>query len=112
MGYMAHDAVIVTISDFGERPDVAAFRQEMPKGFQQLVVGPIPSVTNGYSTYVFAPDGSKEGWGDSDIGDEWRQRFVALFSDGFADVVTVRWGGDFGQEVGVRASDPHEDEGN
>lgn len=115
MGYIAHDAVIVTTSDYpwthpadgSKAPDVEAFRAEMPEELRRLVVGPVESVANGYRTYLFAPDGSKQGWDTSELVDEWRDRFIELFSGGLRDgsspfdVVHIRYGGDFGCEVGT-----------
>lgn len=104
MGYMRHDSVIVVVQDYAldrpGMPDVDAFRQTLPEEYQPLVVGPIPAMINGYVTYFFAPDGSKEGWPESDAGDEYRDRFVELFNFGHADlsspfdVTRVRHGGD------------------
>jgi len=104
MGAIVHDAVIVTVPGYmlaqPDMPDVAAFREEMPEDMRPLLVGPIPALINGYVTWVFAPDGSFERWPESDDGDAWRARFVALFDfryeDGSTpfDVVAVRFGGD------------------
>jgi hypothetical protein len=100
MGYIAHDAVMVTASDYADMPDVEAFRQSLPEEWRPLVIGPIRSVINGYLNFAFLPDGSKEGWDTSDQGDEYRQRFADLFSAGHEDgsspfnVVKVRYGGD------------------
>jgi hypothetical protein len=119
MGYIKHDAVIVTIAGhvFGpgepSAPDVAAFVTSMPEHLRHLVVGPIPAVMNGYVTYVFAPDGSKEGWRDSDEADVWRERFVRLFDftydDGSSpfDVVAVSFGEDQVYEGGARVVYQH-----
>jgi len=113
MGYIAHDAVVVTASDYmldqPEMPDVEAFRQEMPEAMRGLLVGPIQSLTNGYLTWFFAPDGSKEGWGLSDAVEAWRERFVALFGFRYGDgstpfeVVWVRYGGDFVHAISARS---------
>ena len=104
MGYIAHDAVLVTVSSYMTvrpgMPDVEAFRQSLPEEWRPLIIGPVQSVINGYVSFAFLPDGSKEGWGTSDQGDEYRQRFADLFSaryeDGSSpfDVVNVRYGGD------------------
>jgi hypothetical protein len=107
MGYIAHDAVLVTLSDYVQdrhaepsMPDVDAFRASLPEEWRPLVVGPIKALINGYISYAFLPDGSKEGWPPSDAGDEYRDQFAALFSftyeDGSSpfDVVRVRFGGD------------------
>jgi hypothetical protein len=44
-------------------------------------VGPL---VNGYSTYLFASDGSKEGWSSSDAADKLRERFVESAKSRFA----------------------------
>lgn len=102
MGYIKHDSVLVVVNDYvpGQMPDVEAFRQSLPEEWRPLVVGPIPAVVNGYVTYAFLPDGSKEGWPPSDRGDEYRNAFVELFDHGYRDgsspfeVTRVRHGGD------------------
>lgn len=121
MGYIAHDAIIITVSDyandrdFAPGPKVKAFRESLPQEWQALVIGPIHAVVNGYDTYAFLPDGSKENWGTSDQGDEYRRQFKAIFTfqyeDGSSpfDVIEVRYGGDFQVEFdGPRAVDPRE----
>lgn len=108
MGYMTHHAVLVTgpvEMEMELRPDVDGFRAALPEVWRPLVVGPIPAVVNNYVTYVFAPDGSKEGWADSDLGDQYRQQFADLFADkdGWSapDVVIVRYGGDDPESASV-----------
>lgn len=116
MGYYQHDAVIATdmcapgSPRFGGTPDpdIAGLRESMPEALRHLVIGPVSHAANGGVTYVFLPDGSKEGWDTSDAADEWRERFIDRFrwtySDGSSpfDVVHVTFGGDFGAEVGAR----------
>lgn len=111
MGVIKNDAAIVTVSgyilDRPEMPDVEAFRESMPVEFRPLLVGPIPALVNGDVTYVFAPDGSKEGWGLSNDADHWRTEFVDLFGFRYDDgsspfaVVSVRYGGDQVYEGGA-----------
>ncbi len=121
MGYIEHAAVIVTVSDYANDGDLApgpkveALRESLPEQWRPLVIGPVRAVVNGYDTYAFLPDGSKEGWRDSDQGDEYRSQFKAIFAfryeDGSSpfDVVEVRYGGDFQMEFdGPRATDPRE----
>jgi hypothetical protein len=106
MGHVVHHAVIVTIPEYVHKPDdphealmpdIDGFRAALPDLWQPLLVGPIPDVIGGYITYIFAPDGSKEGWPDSDRGDEYRQRFADLFRFRYEDgstpfeVVEVGW---------------------
>lgn len=115
MGYMAHHALIVHIpSSFIENghsllypnikmPNIDAYRNGLPERFQKLLVGPIPCAANGDYVLAFLPDGSKEGWDTSDIGDDIRNTLAALFDirydeeDEYCspfDVVEVRFGGD------------------
>lgn len=92
MGYTKHDAVIATT--FGmDTPDIDAFRESLPPGLRGLVIGPVNDISNnGYATYAFLPDGSKEGWPQSDIADAARERFKALFGAGWW--VHVVYGGE------------------
>lgn len=113
MGYTRHNVIIVTIAGYvkslsadpggGDRmPDIEGFRASMPEEWQRLLVGPATSVVNGYETWAFLPDGSKEGWGTSGLGDQLRERFTNLFQFTYDDgsspfdviVIDVRFGGD------------------
>ena len=69
MGYIRHNAVIVTTWEDAE--GVAAEGRRL--GLQ--VIGPSDEVINGYRTMLVCPDGSKEGWADSDAGDDAREQF-------------------------------------
>lgn len=123
---MRHNTVIVTAAGYAMEgkygvtaPDVEAFRESLPEEWRRLLVGPVQSVVNGYLSFAFLPDGSKEGWEDSDLGDEFRQRFIDLFSFAHGDgsspfdvlVIDARFGGDepgagYEPELIVKAS-PH-----
>ncbi|SHU66940.1 Uncharacterised protein [Mycobacteroides abscessus subsp. abscessus] len=107
MGYIAHHALIVTISGFALKksdkygmPDIAAYREGLPEHFRPLLVGPIPTAANDNWVVAFLPDGSKEGWDTSDEGDRIRNELIDMFKwqyeDGSSpyDVVLVRFGGD------------------
>ncbi len=74
MGYMRHHAIIVTSWD-RELVEKAYLKAEeiFYVGFISNLTGP---TTNGYSSFFVPPDGSKEGWGESDIGDEKRRVFI------------------------------------
>lgn len=79
MGYLVHEMVVVRTSrnlDGGQDAALTAFRETMPKCLQGLLVGPIPCIVNRGSTWLFADDGSKEGWRDSDDARTWREKFV------------------------------------
>jgi len=72
MGYMNHHAIIVTASSGEGINKVHAKACEI---FGELCSEIIDSKMNGYATFFVAPDGSKEGWQDSDEGDERRTEF-------------------------------------
>jgi hypothetical protein len=103
VGTIAHDAVLATAyaPTAADRPAIEAFREGLPESFRQLVVGPIEAAVNGYVTYAFLPDGSKEWWGTSDDADTARAAFVSLFNLSRWDVVSVRYGGDWALERGA-----------
>lgn len=107
MGYMKHEAVIVTMSqDLDGHPDLAAFTSSMPPKYQQLIRGPFPGIVNNYVTWIFVPDGSKEHWEESDDSDLWRDRFIGLWPNDKVSMVHVTFGGDYGADYGadVRAA--------
>ena len=60
----------------------------------------VASPINSYWSFLVAPDGSKEGWGDSDKGDEQRKEFIAWMRKGraedklYLDWVCVQYGDD------------------
>ena len=74
MGYVRHDAVIVTMpgsiltGDYARGqvpvPDIEGFRASLPEDWRPLLVGPAHSVVNDICIVAFLPDGSKEGWDD------------------------------------------------
>jgi hypothetical protein len=71
MGTIHHHAIIVTVdSVHGE--EIAEKAREI---FGERAAGPIPSLRNGYVTIFVAPDGSKEWWDASDLGDAQRLAF-------------------------------------
>lgn len=74
MGYIAHNAIIVT----GYDPKrVEAARQKAAEVFDARQVSSIVTgVVNSYDSFLVGPDGSKEGWSDSNEGDERRNTFL------------------------------------
>jgi hypothetical protein len=61
----------------------------------------VHSKMNGYSHFAIMPDGSKEGWADSDNGDEKRQDFKDMLLQenrigNYCEFVEVRYGRDDG----------------
>lgn len=87
MGYIRHHAIVVT----GEHswPDgwtdhhtIFDARQAAIDAGCHLVTEVVGPGVNGTSSFLVAPDGSKEGWKDSDEGDEARGRFIAWLREG------------------------------
>jgi hypothetical protein len=117
MGYMAHHALIVTFPDYVLNspwmPNVQAFKEKMSPDLAPLLVGPVVAAINGYQTWAFLPDGSKEGWGLSDEGDRVRQEFADLFAiryddgSGPFDVAVIRFGGNEPEKASI--TDPRVD---
>ncbi|CAI8981109.1 putative _PNPOx domain-containing protein [Brevibacillus sp. IT-7CA2] len=82
MGSIRHNAIVVTGADY----DREKFGKAHMKAMELFGVLTSPIVTrnlNGYMSFFVAPDGSKEGWAGSDIGDEKRKEF-ADFIDSLA----------------------------
>lgn len=81
MGYMKHHAIVVTT--WNERTFNSALAKAQSIG---LVVCFGPPLVNGYRTMCVVPDGSKEGWPESDGGDELRTLFKGwLRSQSYGD---------------------------
>lgn len=84
MGNIRHNAIIVTGSDYPdaiEKFDSA--HQKARELFGELVSEPIEGVINGYRSFFVAPDGSKEGWSESDQYDI-KRRELCDFIDSLA----------------------------
>ena len=99
MGYMRHHAIIVTSWD----------EELLKKAHDKAVtifnqVAPItPTDINGYVSFMVAPDGSKEGWAESEMGDDKRNELTEWiesqrYSDGSMsiDYVEIQFGDDNG----------------
>lgn len=71
MGYMrAHTIVVQSWS----KKDIAKAHAKAKEMFP-WVSGISPDQTNGYRAFFVPPDGSKEGWAESDLGDDRRKAF-------------------------------------
>lgn len=105
MGYMKHNAIIVTSWD---AKAVVASHEKAKEVFKKhftshrlidgskLVSEIIDGVVNSQSSFLIAPDGSKEGWEDSKKGDDARAEFLdwLLHYDNYCNYIEVRFGGD------------------
>src|SRR5690348_8955042 len=72
MGWIVHHAIVVTT--YSDEAIGAAYRQAQQ--IFPVVSPPVESEINGYWSLFIPPDGSKEGWPDSDLGDTRREQFA------------------------------------
>ena len=74
MGYMRHHAIVVTSisDDLIKKANAKALGLFGPGGVSTI----LPPQNNGYMTFIVPPDGSKEGWPESDKGDDLREAFI------------------------------------
>ena len=70
MGTIIHHAIVVT---GGKEMLIEAAMTAQNMGF--TVLGPGPSLINGYCSMLVCPDGSKEYWPSSDVFDKKRAEF-------------------------------------
>jgi hypothetical protein len=107
MGYMVHHTIIVTgdgreswmepgratIEDAHAFAVACAGRHDGVCGVSAL----IDTSTNGYRSFMVAPDGSKDGWNTSDKGNNTRAEIVAwLRTIGGFDFAEVQFGDEEG----------------
>lgn len=112
MGYIRNDAVVAIVykpfpdeKHVGFLAHMAALRSEMGERYEHLLVGPIQGV-NCVETWFFAPDGSKEGWQDSNQADVFRAKFVEIvLRTEYPDLVHLRFGGDDRETTIVTTTD-------
>lgn len=71
MGHILHHAIIVTGWDIGYF-NVAC---DKAKELGMSVISQDGVGVNGFKTFLVCPDGSKEGWAESDLGDSQRMEF-------------------------------------
>lgn len=71
MGYMRHNAIVVTSWKEEAIKNAAAMAEKI--GLR--VLSQSEEVMNGYRSLLVCPDGSKEGWEESDRGEEKRGEF-------------------------------------
>lgn len=79
MGHIAHHTIVVT-SWRGE--SIKSAQLEARRTFGSNAVSSVKtSIVNSYYSFFVAPDGSKEGWTESDLGDGRRKRFIDWMKD-------------------------------
>lgn len=112
MGYIRNDAVVASVhkpfpdeKHAGFLDHMATLREEMGERYGHLLVGPIQGV-NRMETWFFAPDGSKEGWEDSNQADVFRAKFIEIVMRAeYPELVHLRFGGDDGETLVVKTTD-------
>ena len=111
MGYIKHDAIICTTwkkEDADEAQKKAIEILEKNKeGSGSLVSEMVEYIINGGYSFFIAPDGSKEGWDDSNVCDNARKDFLDWLSksENYCDYIEVRFGGDDEHEGITRSKD-------
>ena len=103
MGIINHNAVIATTWDKKRAHALQTWLQQHPD-LGSLVIWGEP-MTNGFQTLVCVPDGSKEGWAESDTGDGLRAALIQRleaddYEDGSSPWDWIEVGfGEYGQSV-------------
>lgn len=115
MGYIKHNTIIVTgwlgkdleavhskAKDFFKKK----FSEENRNG-DRLVSSICHGLTNDHNSFFIAPDGSKEGWSTSKLGDEAREEFLdwLMKSKYHCDYLEIRFGGDDENETIIRSNE-------
>ena len=73
VGTIHHHGILVT----GHTEDVLVCQEEILArlGLSALISAPMIGAINDYTSFAVFPDGSKEGWEDSDKGDDSQRRY-------------------------------------
>jgi len=116
MGYIKHHTIVVTTFGFEYLKEAHQKAKEIfennfenepyEKPFGSVLVSDIVyGLKNGQCSFFIAPDGSKEGWGTSDNGDNARKEFLDWLntSENYCDYVEVIFGGDDDNEGIIRS---------
>ena len=110
MGYIAHRALIVT----GDHKQVEEAHAKAVELCSDLVSNIVRGRVNGDSSFMVAPDCSKEGWTDSERGDKERAAMIEWLESTrkrfWLDWVIVRYGGDDSDLAAVETTKTWEDE--
>ena len=89
MGHTVHNAIIVTSYDDKTIEQAAQEAVEL----RMQIIGPSEATLNGYRSLMVCPDGSKEGWEPSELGDAQRERFREWLSGrAYVEWVEVEYG--------------------
>jgi len=86
MGFFNHQAIIVICSNGELAKEVHKKAVEMYPYTTELLVTKV----NAYYSFMLGPDGSKEGWKDSNEGEKLREEFVEYLKH--MNIVLNKWG--------------------
>ena len=107
MSYTIHDAIIVTT----HRMEAAISAREQALLFGLSATDIVESGVNGWMTFLIVPDGSKEGWPESDKGAAAREQWVAWAREQWKAAASPPFdGGAFLHFVHVAYGDTHDEE--
>lgn len=99
MGTHKHELTFAELDGRRNLDPIVEWRAALPEDWQALVVGPVTTPINGYTWMVFLPDGSKEGWDASDLGEVYRAEFRALVERCNGSIILETAHGDAGHSV-------------
>lgn len=104
MGYMRHHAIVVSDYDKRNLEKLQAQAKEIFPSVSEILY----SEVNGYGSFFIPTDGSKEGWPESEEGDERRNKFVEILkASEYPQWVEVQYGDDERETKACRNSDEH-----
>lgn len=104
MGTINNNAVIASTEMKDEVERIRKYIDGL-KAFEKSLFLFSDEAINGKVTVVMVPDGSKEGWSESDVGDESRAAFIkelekTNYKDGSSSWQFIEVGfGDYGQKI-------------
>lgn len=104
MGYIRHHAIVI-VSANNRMIELA---HETAVEYKCTVTPIVDSTVNGYRSFLVCPDGSKEGWLESEAGNEQRELLIKWmnskrYDDGSSSLswVEVEFGGDDAHQINV-----------
>lgn len=93
MGYIRHHAIAVTSGGM----EIKKAHTKAKKIFGNRTSKIIKSNINGFESFFIAPDGSKEGWEDSNKGDDQRHEFIDYLENNLINYCEFFYGDDNGE---------------
>ncbi len=106
MGFIRHNAIVVT---YWKREDVEKAHAKA-KALGMQVTEILVTTVNSYASFLIGPDGSKEGWDESNEGNRRRAVFFQEIRGMYIDAVEINYGGDGGPAFIERDLKGHEEE--